>query len=59
MQLNYHLVFSIKDRRSWLGPEVMPTLREYLGGIIRNLGGQMIALLECHGVQYDERYITT
>ena len=42
-QLNYHLVFSTKDRRSWLGPEIMPRLREYLGGIIRNLGGQMLA----------------
>jgi len=42
-QLNYHLVFSTKDRRPWLGPEVMPRLREYLGGIIRNLGGQMLA----------------
>ena len=42
-QLNYHLVFSTKDRRPWLGPEVMPRLREYLGGIIRNLGGQMVA----------------
>ena len=31
-QLNYHLVFSTKDRRPWLGPEVMPPLREYLGG---------------------------
>ena len=42
-QLNYHHVFSTKDRRPWLGPEVMPRLREYLGGIIRNLDGQMVA----------------
>ena len=42
-QLNYHLVVWTKDRRSWLGPEIMPRLREYLGGIIRNLGGQMVA----------------
>jgi REP element-mobilizing transposase RayT len=41
--LNYHLVFSTKDRRAWPGPQVMPPLREYLGGIIRNLGGQMLA----------------
>jgi REP element-mobilizing transposase RayT len=42
-QLNDHLVFSTQDRGLWLGPEVMQRLREYLGGIIRNLGGQMLA----------------
>ena len=58
-QRNDHLVFWTKDRRPWPGPEVLSPLREYLGGIIPNLGGQWVALLERHGVPYDERYLTT
>jgi REP element-mobilizing transposase RayT len=41
--LNYHLIFSTKDRRPMIRPDMMPRLREYLGGIIRDLGGQMLA----------------
>jgi putative transposase len=41
--LNYHLVFSTKNRRRIIGPDLMPQLREYIGGIIRNLGGRMQA----------------
>jgi putative transposase len=41
--LNYHLVFSTKQRRPLIGPDVMPRLREYVGGIIRNMGGQMLS----------------
>ena len=40
--LNYHLIFSTKGRRPVIGPDLMPRLREYIGGIIRNLGGQML-----------------
>jgi REP element-mobilizing transposase RayT len=41
--LNYHLIFSTKDRRPMIRPDLMPRLREYVGGIIRDLGGQMLA----------------
>jgi putative transposase len=43
LQLNFHLVFSTKDRRPLLRADRMPRIREYLGGIIRNLGGQLLA----------------
>jgi REP element-mobilizing transposase RayT len=42
-KLQYHLVFSTKERRPAIAPELMPRLVPYLGGIIRNLGGQMLA----------------
>ncbi len=34
--LLYHLVFSTKERRPWLSPDVRERLFAYLGGIIRN-----------------------
>jgi putative transposase len=42
INLNYHLIFSTKDRRPQIGPDLMPRLREYIGGIIRGLGGHML-----------------
>jgi REP element-mobilizing transposase RayT len=43
IDLNYHFIFSTKDRRPQIGADLMPQLREYIGGIIRNLGGSMAA----------------
>jgi putative transposase len=42
-RLNYHIVFCTKDRRPFILPEVMPRLAEYIGGIIRETEGSMIA----------------
>src|SRR5215471_16128036 len=35
----YHLIFSTKDRRPIITLEYQPRLYDYIGGIIRNLGG--------------------
>jgi len=43
ISLKYHLVFSTKDRRPLITPEVLPRLTQYIGGIVRELGGQMLA----------------
>ncbi|MHB9134630.1 MAG: IS200/IS605 family transposase [Armatimonadota bacterium] len=37
--LYYHLVFSTKDRRPWLTPDIAPRVHEYLGGVMRGIGG--------------------
>ncbi len=37
--LHYHLVFSTKNRVPVIAPEIQPRLWEYLGGIVRDLGG--------------------
>ena len=37
--LHYHLVFSTKNRVPAITPEIEPRLWEYLGGIVRGLGG--------------------
>jgi putative transposase len=42
--LNYHLVFSTKDRRPIITPEHQPRLYEYIGGIIRGVGGTSIII---------------
>ena len=41
--LNVHIVFSTKDRRPWLRGEAGERLVKYMGGIIRELGGRMLA----------------
>ncbi|MEQ1603441.1 MAG: IS200/IS605 family transposase [Pyrinomonadaceae bacterium] len=45
--LIFHLVFSTKDRRQLITPELRSRLYEYIGGTIRGLGG---ALIEIGGV---------
>ncbi|MCE9560689.1 MAG: IS200/IS605 family transposase [Planctomycetes bacterium] len=40
--LHYHLVFSTKHRLPRITPEIQPRLWEYLGGVIRGLGGKPI-----------------
>ena len=37
--LLYHLIFSTRDRRPLITVEYQPRLYDYIGGIIRNLGG--------------------
>ena len=37
--LLYHLIFSTKERRPFLTLEYQPRLYEYIGGIIRGIGG--------------------
>ena len=40
--LNYHIMFSTKERAAWLTGEMKPRLIRYLGGIIREAGGMML-----------------
>ena len=37
--LHYHLVFATKERRPLIRDDWRPRLHEYLGGIVRGLGG--------------------
>ena len=37
--LNYHIVFSTKDRKPLIDKAIQPRLYEYLGGIVRDEGG--------------------
>jgi putative transposase len=37
--LHFHIVFSTKERRSFIQPAWRPRLHEYLGGTVRGLGG--------------------
>ena len=37
--LNYHIVFSTKDRNPFITAEIQPRLYEYIGGIIRKKRG--------------------
>jgi REP element-mobilizing transposase RayT len=40
--LQYHIVFSTKDRRCFFDDGIMPRLVDYIGGIIRGLGGTLL-----------------
>src|SRR5688500_11015922 len=42
--LLYHIVFSTKDLRPLITPDVEPQLYDYVGGIIRGLGGICLEL---------------
>jgi REP element-mobilizing transposase RayT len=42
--LLYHIVFSTKDRRPLITSDVEPQLYDYIGGIIRGLGGICLEL---------------
>ena len=41
--LNVHIVFSTKDRRPWIRGQLAQRLPRYIGGIIRELEGRMLA----------------
>jgi REP element-mobilizing transposase RayT len=40
--LNYHVVSGTKNRQAIISPELLPRLCQYMGGIVRNLGGHSI-----------------
>jgi len=42
INLNYHLVFSTKQRQPFITNEMMSRLAPYIGGIIRQMDGQLI-----------------
>jgi putative transposase len=42
--LLYHLVFSTKNRTPCISEEIAPRLLPYLGGIVRELGGNPLAI---------------
>ncbi len=41
--LNYHIVFSTKERRPFLSDELRRRTGDYIGGIIRELRGDLVA----------------
>jgi REP element-mobilizing transposase RayT len=41
--LHYHLIFSTKSRAPRIVPDLQPRLYEYLGGILHNHGGVLVA----------------
>jgi len=41
--LQYHIAFSTKERRPWLEPETLSRTCEYIGGILREQGGKLLA----------------
>jgi REP element-mobilizing transposase RayT len=43
-RLLYHIVFSTKQRQSWIQDELKMDLHSYLGGILRNIEGTAIAV---------------
>jgi len=45
--LLYHIVFSTKERRQLIFPQIEDELHKYIGGIVRNLDGD---LLEANGM---------
>jgi len=45
--LIYHIVFSTKERQSWLDTETSTKLYDYLGGAIRSEGGTSISINGC------------
>ena len=51
--LNYHIVFSTKDRRPYLKGDALPRVCEYLGGIARKLDGVLL----CAGGQPDHLHL--
>ena len=42
--LQYHLVFSTKERKRFLSPDCIGRIHGYMGGIIRNVGGEPICV---------------
>ncbi|MCK6439512.1 MAG: transposase [Planctomycetes bacterium] len=42
--LNYHLIFSTKDRAPLLDKPLRPRISAYFGGILRELGGEMVSI---------------
>jgi putative transposase len=43
-QVYGHIIFSTKDRHPYINSTIEPNLFEYIGGIVRNLEGSIIAI---------------
>lgn len=41
--MNYHVVFSTKDRKPFLQADHLAATCQYVGGIVHNVGGQFLA----------------
>lgn len=41
--LQYHLIFSTKNRAAMIIPDLRERLHEYMGGILKNKGGRLLA----------------
>ena len=41
--LFYHIVFATKERRPFLSDELAPRAIQYIGGIVRNINGRLLA----------------
>jgi REP element-mobilizing transposase RayT len=41
--LNYHVIFSTKERHCWLKADLMTRLIPYIGGIVRAADGKLVA----------------
>ena len=42
--LRFHIVFSTKERRRWVAPDMLPRLIDYVAGMIKTLHGQAIEI---------------
>lgn len=42
--VNYHIIFSTKDREPLITEAYQPRLYEYIGGIVRHQGGIALAI---------------
>lgn len=43
-KLFYHVVFSTKQRREFIRPEIEEELHKYVAGIVRGIGGSCVAI---------------
>lgn len=48
LSLNYHIIFSTKNRERWIDPDWEPRLHAYLGGCVREMGG---VAMEVNGIE--------
>jgi len=42
LSLHYHIIFATKHRQPLIADDLAPRLHEYLGGIVRGVGGQLL-----------------
>jgi REP element-mobilizing transposase RayT len=48
LSLNYHILFSTKNRERWIHPEWEPRLHAFLGGCVNQIGG---VAMEINGIE--------
>jgi hypothetical protein len=56
LSLYYHLVFSTHNRLRWIDKS-WQRLAQYIGGIVRDIEGLAIELLNEYGIEFDERHL--